>query len=386
MFFSIISILFLSFYTTLMLYYRYGWSTLRLFTPDPDAPLKKNAFISVIIVARNEEKNIEACLTSIANQTLGSREYEMILVDDHSTDRTIELAENLKLHQLQIINLKDSEETMGLNSYKKFGISKAIEQCGGELIVTTDADCIVPDGWLEHIRKFYVMRAPVFIAAPVIFNHDAHESIAIRLLVIFQQLDFMVLQGITGASVKMKFHNMCNGANLAYARKAFIEVNGFEGIDDIASGDDMLLMSKVEKVFHNKIGYLKSKSTIVTTEPALTLKDFINQRIRWASKAGRYSDFRITSVLLLVYIFNAWLFMTFILGLFSAMSFKIFLVLLIVKTLVELFFLYPVARFFGKLHLLWWFVPAQPFHILYTIIAGGLGKFGYYEWKGRRVK
>ncbi len=179
---------------------------------------------------------------------------------------------------------------------------------------------------------------------------------------------------------------MCNGANLAYTKKAFNEVDGFKDIDNIASGDDMLLMHKIQKAHPGKIKFLKSPDVIVETQPAGNLKEFMNQRIRWASKADKYTDPKIVFVLLLVYIFNVWILITGVSSFFSHTSFYLFLILLILKTAVELFFLYPVAKFFSKQKLLWWFIPAQPFHIIYTIVAGWLGKFGSYTWKGRRVK
>jgi len=195
-----------------------------------------------------------------------------------------------------------------------------------------------------------------------------------------------MLQGITGASVYKKFHAMCNGANLAYQKKVFYEVNGFEGIDKLASGDDMLLMHKIEKRYPEKIMFLKSEKVIVETTPAETFKDFINQRIRWASKADQYTDKKITAVLLLVYFLNVWIFILGISSFFSVKAFYYFLISIVVKTIVEFIFLFPVSKFFGKQKLLWWFFPAQPFHILYTIVAGFLGKFGSYQWKERKVK
>lgn len=179
---------------------------------------------------------------------------------------------------------------------------------------------------------------------------------------------------------------MCNGANLAYEKKVFYEVKGFEGIDEIASGDDMLLMHKIQKAYPDRIMFLKSPDVIVQTQPAKTLKDFMNQRIRWASKADQYTDKKITAVLLLVYLLNAWIFILGISAFFFTKAFDLFLIAIIVKIIVELIFLYPVSKFFAKQKLLWWFVPAQPFHILYTLIAGWLGRFGSYQWKGRKVK
>jgi cellulose synthase/poly-beta-1,6-N-acetylglucosamine synthase-like glycosyltransferase len=179
---------------------------------------------------------------------------------------------------------------------------------------------------------------------------------------------------------------MCNGANLAYEKKAFYDVNGFDGIDRIASGDDMLLMHKIQQKYPDRIFFLKSKDIIVETKPVQTIKEFMNQRIRWASKTNKYTDKKIIAVLMLVYLLNAWIFILGISSFFFAKAFFLFLISIVIKIVVELFFLFPVAGFFDKKKLLWWFIPAQPFHILYTLIAGWLGIFGSYQWKGRKVK
>ena len=186
---------------------------------------------------------------------------------------------------------------------------------------------------------------------------------------------------------------MCNGANLAYERKAFDAVNGFAGIDAIASGDDMLLMHKIYERYPGRIRFLKSKQAIVQTQAMETLNAFFSQRIRWASKSGRFEDKRILLVLVTVYFFNAWLFLSGIAGLYiSLLHHHISLILywviglLIAKTSIELLFLLPVAGFFSKKKLLWWFPVSQPLHIVYTVIAGWLGKFGSYQWKERKVK
>jgi cellulose synthase/poly-beta-1,6-N-acetylglucosamine synthase-like glycosyltransferase len=179
---------------------------------------------------------------------------------------------------------------------------------------------------------------------------------------------------------------MCNGANLAYEKKAFSEINGFEGIDTIASGDDMLLMYKIWGKFPDRVHYLKSKQAIVRTQPAKTWKDFFNQRIRWASKARHYNDKRIFWVLLLVYLFNLSFLVLLVAGCWLPVLWIYLAVFWIAKTLVEFPFVYSVAKFFGQQSLLKYFFFFQPLHIAYTIIAGLLGQFGNYEWKGRRVK
>ena len=179
---------------------------------------------------------------------------------------------------------------------------------------------------------------------------------------------------------------MCNGANLAYDRKVFYEVNGFAGVDHIASGDDMLLMHKIWKQYPDKVHYLKSKTAIVSTRPMQTWKAFFNQRIRWASKAVIYDDKRILAVLLLVYLFNLSFLVLLIAGCWHS-NYWIFLIgMWVAKTIVEFPFFISVSGFFDKQWAKKFFFFFQPLHIIYTIISGLFGQFGKYEWKGRKVR
>ena len=236
----------------------------------------------------------------------------------------------------------DPVKRRGINSYKKKAIETGIAAATGELIVTTDADCIANQEWLQTIAAFKKEKDSVFIAAPVVI--DCNSSV----VQLFQAMDFMILQGITGASVYKKIHSMCNGANLAYERKVFYEVNGFTGIDNIASGDDMLLMHKIWKQYPDKVHYLKSKEAIVSTQPMKTWKAFFNQRIRWASKAKKYDDKRIIAVLLLVYLFNLSFLALGIAGFFCYHYWLYLAGLWVAKTIIEFPFFFSVSHFFNK--------------------------------------
>jgi cellulose synthase/poly-beta-1,6-N-acetylglucosamine synthase-like glycosyltransferase len=336
---------------------------------------------SIIIPARNEEENIEKCLQSIIQQNYPSALFEVIVIDDHSTDNTSFIVEDIKKKYTNIKLLKLSDLLNGkqLNAYKKKAIEIAIEISSGEWIITTDADCIMLQDWLKNYDAFIQQNNAVFIAAPVAFTYTK------TILSIFQYLDFLTLQGITAAAVSAGFHSMCNGANLAYKKTVFFEVNGFAGIDNIASGDDMLLMNKIKKKYPTQIGFLFSKDAIVSTAPMPTWGSFINQRIRWASKADRYKDKNILGVLLLVYFFNLLLLVILCLSLIKPVLIIYWLIVIAVKALVELPFIIPVEAFFGETFVVS-FILLQPFHIAYTVIAGWLGKFGTYQWKNRKVK
>jgi len=367
--FVIISLFIL--YSLLIISYWLTWRSIPVYQQGSFANTIK---ISVIIPARNEEENIGALLNALKQQTYPEEFFEVLVIDDQSTDNTASIVRQFQ--GVHLITLKEEN----INSYKKKAIEKGIIAAKGELIITTDADCLPGMNWLKTIASFKEERQSVFIAAPVVFNNDH------TILEIFQSLDFMILQGITGASVYTNKHSMCNGANLAYEKNAFETVKGFEGIDTIASGDDMLLMHKIWKQYPDKVHYLKSKDAIVFTQPMKTWNAFFNQRIRWASKASKYDDKRIVGVLLLVYLFNLSFLAMIAAGFFCYQYWLYLLVFWIAKTLVELPFVYSVATFFGKRLLLNYFFFFQPLHIVYTVFSGLLGMFGKYEWKGRKVK
>lgn len=366
-------------YCVLILFYYTWFKRLKYF--NPDKILKPATRFSVIIPARNEEENIERCISSVLCNDYPENLYEVIVVDDFSVDATARIIKKMQqqFSNVKLIELKNFVGTQ-LNSYKKKSIETAIANSSYEWIVTTDADCRVSKHWLKLFDNFIQKNDPVFIAAPVKFFNDS------SFISIFQSLDFLSLQGITAASVSAGFHSMCNGANLAYKKDAFNSVNGFKGVDNIASGDDMLLMHKIQQCYRNKIGYLFNKAIIVSTPPMPDARSFINQRIRWASKATSYSDKKIFLVLLLVYLFNFSLFVLPFLAIFDHQLLYYWFAFLVIKTCCELIFLLPVARFFDEQKLLWWFPVMQPFHIIYTVVSGFLGKFGKYEWKGRTVK
>jgi cellulose synthase/poly-beta-1,6-N-acetylglucosamine synthase-like glycosyltransferase len=375
-FVSIFAALFIV-YAYLIDSYRRWWNKIPENNFDSAEP---STFITVIVPARNEENNIAVALESLHQQSYNKDLYEVIVVDDHSEDRTVEVVHSYTSGmKVTAIRLQDHLSGQAVSAHKKKAIETAIGQAKGSLVVTTDADCHFHPQWLHTLAAFHEKYDAKFIAAPV--KIDGKKS----LLSIFQTLDFLTLQGITGAAVYKRFHSMCNGANLAYEKKAFYEVNGFNGIDAIASGDDMLLMHKIYRNYPEQVFYLKSKQAIVTTQAVETWKGFFHQRIRWASKAEHYDDKRIFYVLLLVYLLNVCYFGLAVWAFFSSNAAFLLMLFFLAKLLIEFPFVNSVALFFGQHRLMNYFLVLQPLHILYTLIAGWLGKFGSFEWKGRTI-
>ena len=366
-------------YMVLMLLYSTGWSKQPFFVvPKGFQPVTK---ISIIIPARNEANNINACIDSILAQEYPGHLFEIIVIDDHSTDSTFDIVNSYADRNVRCIKLSDHlQKDELINAYKKKALSIGIAQSKGELIITTDADCIVPVNWLQHMAALYERDKPVMIVAPVDFicNNTIVEK--------FQSIDFMSMQGITAAAQALGLGNMSNGANLAFSKQAFNDVDGYNGIDHLASGDDYLLMMKLQRRYPGGIAYLKSKHAIVRTKPQPNWKGFFQQRIRWASKSGKYNDVALTLILLLVYLFNFSFLVLSVAGIFKPFLLGIAALMLICKIAAELYYLAPVAAYFNKRRQLYIFPLLQPLHIAYIIIAGFLGFAGTYTWKGRSVK
>ncbi len=365
-------------YLLLIVAYIKGWAKQPDFRVPPG--YEPHTFITIVIPARNERSNIGACIDAILAQKYPVHLLEVIVVDDHSTDRTIDVVLEYNDERVRCIQLADYIiPGTKLNAYKKAALAAGIKESRGSLIVTTDADCTAPNLWLLHIAGLYELKNPAMIVAPVIFS-GSHG-----VLNKFQLIDFMGMQGITAAAHAMKMGNMNNGANLAFSKAIFNEVKGYEGVEHLASGDDYLLMMKVAKLPDARIEYLKSPNAIISTLPQPDWSSFLQQRIRWASKSGKYDDKRLTAILMLVYLFNCSFVVLGIAGIFNHHYWVVAGIMFGLKTIAEYIFMVPVATFFRKQWTQPYFPVLQPLHILYIVLAGFLGFIGNYRWKDRKV-
>ncbi len=375
---SILTIL----YALLLMAYRYWFSLNKVFVKDKNSNVNEhNIRFSIVIPARNEALNIKACIDSILAQDYPAEFFEVIVIDDFSEDDTAFMVKAFSHEHpnVHLLSLADYYKPGEMNSFKKKAIEKAVSKAKGDWIVTTDADCMVPVQWLSLYNDYIQQNLPhnklVFIAAPVMFIKEK------GILNEFQVLDFLALQGITAAAVGAGKHSMSNGANLAFEKSAFIAVGGYQGVDQIASGDDMFLMHKMKVTLSNRIGYLFNPGAIVLTKAMGNWKEFIMQRIRWSSKARYYDDKTIFWVLLLVYLYNLSILLLLFVG-----EYRSLLITIAFKTFFEMFFLEPVTKFYKLSGQLRYFPLYQPLHIVYTLVAGLFGQVKTYTWKGRRVK
>ncbi|MBX5438626.1 MAG: glycosyltransferase [Thermoflavifilum sp.] len=367
-------------YGVLMGIYRYGWNHLPIYHV-PALQESDAVSVSVVIPVRNEAAHIQQCLLAICRQQYPAEKMEILVVDDDSTDDTVHRIGEIQDTRIKLLRVTDRALQLShLQAPKKRAIELGIAHARGELIITTDADCVVGPCWIKTIAGFYREHQAICMAAPVIYTDEK------TFFDIFQSLDFLTMQGITGATDYLKMGTMCNGANLAYSRKAFYEVDGFRGIDGLASGDDMLLMYKLYCAYPDRVFYVKSSEAVVKTKPVKGWKAFWHQRLRWASKASKFDDRRLTWVLAGVYLWNLSFCVLFVAGFFHMQWWIWGMLLLIYKTAVELYFLWPVAAFFQKKSLLKYFFPGQFLHIPYIVSTGLWSLWGRYQWKDRTLK
>lgn len=371
---SLVSLALTFLYAIFLAFLRTGWQKIPAYTALLVKPKTK---VSVLIAARNEAESIHLTIEDIINQNYPADLFELIIVDDHSTDDTSKIIASYADSGVKLIQLNEKE---ALNSYKKKAIALAITQAEGELIVATDADCRMGKNWLINIVGLYQEKNFNLISAPVVYFQE--KSLFERL----QTLEFLYLIGLGAAGIGNKMPTTCNGANLAYKKEVFFELGGFKGIDDLASGDDELFLHKVAKAYPSTIGFLKSYEACVFTHAKPTIKEFIQQRKRWASKSVKYKDKKLISFVVSLWVFNISLALNFGLVFFYPDFLKLAAIQFLVKFCAELFFLEPLTSFAKRKGLLINLSFLTFLHVVYFIYIGVMGNSGKYNWKGRMVK
>lgn len=320
--------------------------------------------VSVLIAARNEEKNIEKLLESLKKQSFPKELFEVIIVNDHSTDNTDEIINDFinKNKELDVKLLK-AEKTG-----KKHAISQALHSAINELVIVTDADCVLNDLWIESIVGFYQEEKCKMILAPVLL------SPAENLFEKMQVLEHLSLIGSTAGSASIGFPVMCNGANMAYERKAALEVEKFRKDFDIPSGDDMFLLEQFVKCYgHNNVKFLLSKSAVVKTKTCKTIKDFFRQRRRWVSKTKSYTSWKVIVTALIVLFFNLSIISLLVSAFFVPALWSIYILLTLLKFFIDFPLLKNITNFMNQGSLLKWVLPLEiiyPFYVVFTALSG----------------
>ena len=327
--------------------------------------------ISVIIPFRNEEKHLLNCLNSFHNQTFKNNCFEVILVNDHSTDRSVKIVESFVLDSDINVRLTSLTDKSSKKEALKYGVDLAIH----EIIATTDADCLLPKSWLNNIANHFSNEVDMLLG-PVMFNN------APGFLAAFQTLDMLAIQGVEFGALGFNKPILNNAANLSYSLASLNNVDGFDSFNT-PSGDDVFLLEKF-KFQNKKIEGLLSDDFIVETKPETNFSSFFNQRVRWASKSKYYKDKFLILSSGLVLIQNVSLLFIYSGILFDENHRLIFLFLLITKWLIDFILLFLVSSFFKRKSVMFYFIPVQLAYPFYVIIIWSASVLLKFEWKGRK--
>lgn len=363
-----------AFYFLLFRRFLKGWQNLPVFHSGLSQPRHR---FSIIIPCRNEAKTIAHALEDIIAQDYPPSLFEIIVVNDYSTDLTQGIAEEFAAAHpdftIRVFDLRNIGQ-----QGKKAGITAAINISYYEWIVTSDADCRRGMNWLSTLNNFISRQRPVLVSMPVEMQGD-NSSFFSR----SQALEFIGLIAIGAATMSNGEPTMCNGANLCYLKELFYGVGGFSGIDDIASGDDELLMHKIFSARPDAVRFLKAKEVIAVTRTEPDVNAFVHQRKRWVSKSRRYDRKIITWVMIGCYLFNFCIAASLVYGIFNPLSIMLFVLLVCIKLTAEYPLLRSATEFFDRQKLMSVFIPGSLLHILYVLFIGIYGNFGTYNWKGR---
>lgn len=331
--------------------------------------------ISVIISARNEEDNISNCIESLYKQDYPADRFEVILVDDQSTDRTYKVIQDslvkYPLNAKILITTGDGG--------KKNALKMAINEASGEIILTTDADCLVSPGWISLMNSCFEKTNAVFIAGPVMMIEEK------GLLSKFQCLEFNSLMAATAGSFGINMPVMSNGANMGFYAAAY---QNDMMQDNEASGEDVFTLFSMKRMFgKRKVNFLHSPQATVLTKTQETIGQFIMQRIRWTSKSSSYRDKDVVYTALSVFSINLLLLLS---GLLILVSDQLPLVIyptaaaFTLKCAVDYLLLRRYSGIYGQANLLKFLLLLEPIVILYTSLTGIIGNMVSFKWKGRR--
>lgn len=363
-------------YLCLIFYYIYYWNRIKqpLIPTSSELPM-----VTILIAARNEEECIMDCVQSCLNQNYPASKLEVIVVDDQSEDDTYDLLESISDPRFVRMRLGVYKRTT-IKGSKKKAIAYGVNHAKGELIFTTDADCIANPDWIQSMIPFFNDPKVKLVSGPV---KIANKS---SLIARFQALDFSANGLINAAGIQSGLHALCNAANLAYRKHVFLEQNGYEDNYHIASGDDIFLLEKIKSSHPEGIVFSKSTQSMVETRALTSWTELIKQRLRWAGKMRHVKDWNLKWIPALIWIQRILLLSFFIFSLVLASVNYILAAItaIMLQLLLDFLLQYDACRFYKIAKWQIWFVLIEPLHSIYFIFLGIASWLPIsIEWKGR---
>lgn len=359
-------------YTFLISYIYQGWQKKDVLSDYK--PLVSRG-ISVVIAARNEEQNIGACLTSILSNEFPIGLYEIIVIDDGSIDDTISCVAGFNQSHIRVVTLPDGKYG------KKTAITHAIELSKFPIIVCTDADCVVGSQWLAHLANLY-SDLDLHMTTGVVLP-KANQSLLGR----FQWLDMAATMAITKNGIVRNQYYLANGANISFIKDKFYQVGGYEGNQNVPSGDDLFLIQKFANLPDTKIKFVDHIDAIVETNAVGHWRDFVAQRKRWATKSKIVGDTNLMMIQGFVFLFSVFILCSITIGLLTQLAILLTAIFVILaKAITDFIFLRKLSRYYHSSDAMRSFIPCFLLYFVHIIYSGWLAIFPRsYVWKGREL-
>lgn len=336
-------------------------------------PPKKNIELktfSIVIALRNEAENLENIFLSLKKLEYDSNKFEIIFVNDHSEDLSFTILKEFKNRRkdlnIQILN------NNGIG--KKEAVTTGVHKAQFEYILTTDADCIVPSQWIQAYNTLLKKKQYDYITGPVCIQQTSN------FLSQFQFIEFLSLQGSTIGSYANSVSFMSNAANSCFSKETFLSLNGYQGNNSVASGDDIFLLEKISKNNSKNIGYLNSSEAIVYTEAEATWKQLYFQKIRWAAKATLYKNKIGIAIGSLVFTMNL------ILVFLAFYDLRMLSVLFACKFTIDFILIKKTANFFKEELNVGYVIVCSLCYPLFSTGIFIMSQLTSFEWKGRQLK
>jgi cellulose synthase/poly-beta-1,6-N-acetylglucosamine synthase-like glycosyltransferase len=365
----------LSVYGILIIWIVSGMLKLHVFEMEETVPLIS---FSIIVPFRNEAENLPILISSFKALDYPKEKFEIIFINDDSEDSSVEIVNSFIKEGTFNVFLFDNQQIS--KAPKKDAITLGVSMANYDWIITTDADCVVSETWLKNLDGFILKLQPKLISGPVKFKTQK------SFINDFQNLEFLSFQGVTMGCFGLKKPCMCSGANLAYHKSVFYEVNGFKGNNHIASGDDVFLLEKVNKAYPDGVHFLKSMSSTVVTKAEFSLLGIVQQRIRWAAKSANYTNIFTKVLGASVFLANLVIVLGLLFAFFGVLNWEYLFIGFVIKFVADTTLMYAAASFFKyhiRLSSLYFSSFLYPFFssllAIYALIAP-------FNWKGRRFK
>ena len=328
-------------------------------------------FVSILIPIRNEEENILSLLRLLEKQDYPRSQFEVVVIDDHSEDLSVDLVNAFSAKSelnVALISLKSANG-------KKAALEEGVRCARGEVILCTDGDCKVLPSWVSSYAGAFRDDDIKMVTGPVkMVPKDRFGQ--------YQALDFFSLIGFGAASLQLGMPGTCNGANMAYRKEVFEEMDGYSGNRQIPTGDDEFLLQKIYQVYPDGVKFLKRREAVVSTSPKKDLKSFLQQRVRWSSKWRYHSNKVVKAAAVWVFVDAILFFALIFTGIwkYEPMTLGLFFL----RILPECIYLASVTKFFNERVSSPYYLIISILYPFYIFFLGFASIFGTYSWKGRR--